>query len=52
MDSYIPCELIQTKVKLPSNARVVVLNKSGHMGFIEEEGLSVNVVSDFVRDLV
>jgi pimeloyl-ACP methyl ester carboxylesterase len=52
MDSYIPCELIQTKVKLPSNARVVVLANSGHMGFIEEEDLSVKVVSDFVRDLV
>ena len=37
MDNYIPCDTIQKRVKLPSNARVVVLEKSGHMGFIEEE---------------
>jgi pimeloyl-ACP methyl ester carboxylesterase len=51
MDNYIPCDLIQAKVKLPANARVVVLKNSGHMGFIEEEELSIKVVMDFVRDL-
>jgi pimeloyl-ACP methyl ester carboxylesterase len=49
MDNYIPCEFIQTMVNLPANARVVVLKKSGHMGFIEEEKLTVKVVSDFVN---
>lgn len=52
MDNYIPCETIQTKVKLPSNARVVVLNNSGHLGFIEEEDLSVKIISDFVVRLI
>jgi pimeloyl-ACP methyl ester carboxylesterase len=51
MDNYLPCDLIQAKVKLPDNARVVVLKNSGHMGFIEEEELSVKVVKDFVREL-
>jgi pimeloyl-ACP methyl ester carboxylesterase len=51
MDNYIPCDTIQTRVKLPSNATLVVLKYSGHMGFIEEEELSVNVVSDFVDRL-
>jgi pimeloyl-ACP methyl ester carboxylesterase len=51
MDNYIPCEFIQTMVNLPANARVVVLKKSGHMGFIEEENLSVKVVSDFVNNI-
>lgn len=51
MDNYIPCDYIQTKVKLPSNARVVVLKNSGHMGFIEEADLSVKVISDFVNSI-
>jgi pimeloyl-ACP methyl ester carboxylesterase len=51
MDNYIPCDIIQTKVKLPSNAEVVVLAKSGHMGFIEEEEISLKVISEFVNKL-
>jgi len=49
MDSYIPCELIQSKVKLPENAKIVVLINSGHLGFVEEEELSVKILSEFVR---
>jgi pimeloyl-ACP methyl ester carboxylesterase len=49
MDNYIPCELIQSKVKLPVNAKVVVLLNSGHLGFVEEEELSVKIVSEFVN---
>ncbi len=49
MDNYIPCELIQTKVNLPANAKLVILRKSGHLGFIEEEDLSVKIVSEFVK---
>lgn len=48
MDNYIPCGPIQDKVKLPSNAKVVVLNNSGHLGFIEEEELSVKIIREFV----
>jgi pimeloyl-ACP methyl ester carboxylesterase len=51
MDNYIPCDFIQTKVGLASNIKVVVLQNSGHMGFIEEEDLSVRVISDFVSSL-
>jgi pimeloyl-ACP methyl ester carboxylesterase len=51
MDNYIPCDLIQKQVNLPTNARIVVLKNSGHMGFIEEEDLSVKVVSDFVNTI-
>ena len=36
MDNYISCDEILTKVNLPANAKVVVLDKSGHMGFVEE----------------
>ena len=48
MDNYIPCDLVQSRVNLPSNAKVVVLKNSGHLGFIEEEDLSVTIVSDFI----
>ena len=51
LDSYIPCDLIQSKVRLPDNAEVVVLKKSGHLGFIEEENLSVKVITEFVDKL-
>jgi len=51
MDNYIPCEHIQAEVRLPENAEIVVLHKSGHMGFIEEEDISVKVISDFVTKL-
>jgi pimeloyl-ACP methyl ester carboxylesterase len=51
MDNYIPCDLIQTKVNLPANAVVVILGNSGHMGFVEEEDLSVKIISDFVNRL-
>ena len=51
MDNYIPYEFIQTMVNLPSNARVIVLKNSGHMGFIEEEKLAVKVISNFVNSI-
>jgi pimeloyl-ACP methyl ester carboxylesterase len=47
LDNFIAHDTILTKVKLPSNATVKTLEKSGHMGFIEEEDLSVSIVSDF-----
>jgi pimeloyl-ACP methyl ester carboxylesterase len=51
MDSYIPCDFIQSKVALPSNAELVVLDKSGHLGFVEEEDKSVAVLSEFVKSI-
>ena len=51
MDNYIPCETVQTKIKVPSNAKVVVLENSGHLGFIEEEDKSVEIMSSFVEGL-
>ncbi|HEX2968302.1 MAG TPA: alpha/beta hydrolase [Bacteroidales bacterium] len=51
MDNYIPYGIIQQKVKLPSNARIVELKKSGHMGFVEEEELAAKSVSGFIGSL-
>jgi len=51
-DNFINHEDIQKRVSLPSNARVVVFENSGHMGFIEEQDLAVEVVADFASKLV
>ena len=51
MDNYIPCEEIQNKVKLPANAEVVVLEKSGHLGFIEQEEESLYALTTFINKL-
>lgn len=51
MDNYINCEQIQTKVNLPANAEVFILKNSGHMGFIEEEGLALEKLTEFVEEL-
>jgi pimeloyl-ACP methyl ester carboxylesterase len=51
MDNYIPCSIIQTKVNLPANAKVFVLNNSGHLGFVEEENKAVDVIIEFVGKL-
>lgn len=51
MDNYIPCETIQQKISLPSNAEVVILSNSGHLGFIEEEERTVEVLTEFVEKL-
>lgn len=51
MDNYIDHEAIQKKVQLPVNAKVIVLQNSGHMGFVEEQEISLNIVSDFVRSV-
>lgn len=48
LDNYIPLNVILEKVNLPGNAKVVVLNKSGHMGFIEEQEESVSQVTEFI----
>lgn len=50
-DNHIQCDSIQSRVRLPGNMKVVVLENSGHMGFVEEKDLSVDVITDFVKTL-
>ena len=50
-DTYISCETIPKMVKLPGNAKLMVLENSGHMGFVEEEDLSVKIITDFIKGL-
>jgi pimeloyl-ACP methyl ester carboxylesterase len=49
MDNYIPYGVIQEKVKLPQNARILSLTKSGHMGFVEEEEHSASILTAFIK---
>ncbi len=51
MDNYIPCNQMKERVKLPKNARLEILNRSGHLGFIEEEGRSAELLSGFLSEL-
>jgi pimeloyl-ACP methyl ester carboxylesterase len=51
MDNYINCEEVRKKVRLPGNADFVILENSGHMGFVEEEGLSLKAIDTFIMKL-
>lgn len=50
LDNYIPSTVIK-RVNMPSNARILPLERSGHMGFIEEQDACLEEFSDFVRGL-
>ena len=48
-DKYISADIVE-KMNLPSNAEVVFLKDSGHLGFIEEEEESLNALTDFMEN--
>ena len=50
-DCYISWETVPKRVNLPGNAKVVLLESSGHMGFVEEEDLSAKIVEDFIAQI-
>jgi pimeloyl-ACP methyl ester carboxylesterase len=49
LDNFIPFDAIQKRVNLPGNATTVILDRSGHMGFVEEENRSVELMTEFLR---
>lgn len=49
LDKYIAYETVMSKVTLPPNGKVIVLEKSGHMGFIEEEDLVLSILGRFIK---
>lgn len=51
LDNYISCGEIQKKVKVPANCRVEILEYSGHMGFVEEEARSAEMITDFLNSV-
>jgi len=50
-DNYIKYDQVVPMVRLPENAKVHLLENSGHMGFIEEEEKSLRVLVDFILGL-
>ncbi|MCK4922522.1 MAG: alpha/beta hydrolase [Bacteroidales bacterium] len=46
-DNYIPFEVIQNIQKKAANLEVSALEKSGHMGFIEEQKKSIIILGEF-----
>jgi pimeloyl-ACP methyl ester carboxylesterase len=51
MDNHINCELARARVKLPTNAQLAILKNSGHMGFVEEEKESLEIINSFIKRL-
>lgn len=50
-DNYINCNSIQSRIRLPANARLVILENSGHLGFIEEPQISATALTQFIEGL-
>lgn len=48
-DNYIPYPETTKKVSVPLNTSLVVLQNSGHMGFLEEEKQSLKAVEEFIQ---
>ncbi|MFN8240390.1 MAG: alpha/beta hydrolase [Bacteroidales bacterium] len=48
-DNYINCDSMKQRVTLPSNADLVILEDSGHMGFIEERSKTLEALSTFIK---
>ena len=47
-DAFIPVDL-PNLIKLPKNSEVVILEKSGHQGYIEEKDKSLEVIKSFLK---
>ena len=50
-DNYIPVEVAEKMVADHPEARVVWLENSGHMGFLEEPEATAKALLDFVKEL-
>ena len=48
-DNYIPYEVIIKKIELPKHGKLITLENSGHMGFIEEKQRSMEAILEFVN---
>ncbi|MEA1887609.1 MAG: alpha/beta hydrolase [Bacteroidota bacterium] len=46
-DNYIPFNEVKDMIKLPANDEMLVLEKSGHLGFIEEKEKSQQAIINF-----
>lgn len=46
-DNYIPFKQIKANIRLPQNSELIVLENSGHLGFVEEKEKSSESIADF-----
>ena len=46
-DNYIPCEEMLGKISLPGNSETLILENSGHLGFVEEKEKSLQAITGF-----
>ncbi|MBN1252639.1 MAG: alpha/beta hydrolase [Bacteroidales bacterium] len=50
-DNFISMDILE-KLELPENSEIVVLEKSGHMGFIEEKEKSLEIINGFIDNKI
>lgn len=50
-DLYFSPEKAIGNLKIPDNARVVILENSGHLGFVEETDLTAGLINEFAEGL-
>jgi len=50
-DLYFSPEKALGEIKIPGNARVVILENSGHLGFVEETDLTAGLINEFAEGL-
>lgn len=50
-DLYFSPEKALGDIKIPGNARVVILENSGHLGFVEETDLAARLINEFAGGL-
>jgi pimeloyl-ACP methyl ester carboxylesterase len=51
-DNYINYETVGKNIQLPENVQNIVLENSGHIGFIEEKELFLDAVKNFINTFV
>ena len=50
-DQYFTPSVATAGVKLPENAKVLILENSGHLGFVEETAISYQVITEFAEKI-
>lgn len=46
-DNYIPCEEMLSKIRMPGNSETLILENSGHLGFVEQKEKSLQAITGF-----
>ncbi len=49
-DNFIPVEII-SQIEFPENHKILKLENSGHMGFLEEKNICINAISGFISNI-